>query len=258
MSLIRILILISFIIALVQSDHIFKEKSPKHESFYGFIKGKAADADHLHEITIAINQKNLEWLKSSLYDVSEMNSPNYGKHKTMQEIGEKTQNIEGTTAVLAWLNQNDVKVKSQTVFGDYITIEAKVSTLERMLNTKFNEYHKINDIRSVEGIETSEIDKLNHVVRANSYYIPEELNQHIHAIFKATGLPVPIRHHSKRNENKVNNKNNKNLRVKSQADPATVDVTPLTLAVQYNIVAAAGGLGSQAAYGGIGQTYMQS
>ena len=164
-----------------------------------------------------------------------------------------------------WLKTNGVNIVKTTLFGEYITAQAKVSTWERMFDTKMHEFHPIRNKKSAEGIESSEIDKSSSVIRAESFSLPEEINDHVHSVFRYINLPPTLRHHSKikrtftDEETKafLASRDPKNLRLQSTS-PLTY-VTPTDLPTIYNIKEpAVNSLATQSAYGGLGQTYRQT
>ena len=224
----------------VECLKVLKQKGNHHLFKNIFRVGNRALPDYEHEIMIAIKQNSIDKLEEMLFDVSDMQSVNYGKHKSFQEIGDLVKNEIATREVLNWLSQeNDVAIVSQTNFGEYITARAKISTWERIFDAKFYEYHSTTSIAS---------DSKTVIIRASSVSIPSHLDEHIHGIFRATGLPPPM------SSGPVAQKI-----VETEHDdayPDSFNVNPPTLKAQYDIFGTGNGYGSMTVYASLGQTFL--
>ena len=231
----------------ILSVHILKH-STNHESRKDYIKGKRANGSYMHRIIIAIKQNNIDVLERILNEVSDINSINYGRHKTRQEVGDLVQNSDGSLAVKQWLETHSVNIISESLFGEYITVDATVSTWETMFHAKFYEFEKLKSNKRI-------------VIRTASLSIPIELNDHIHCIFRAVSLPAEISHHA-RIRSIVPMTNSEQAKDKSTSSlPAPYSyqtVTPTVLKSMYNVFGTGDGYSNQTIYGSIGQTYLAS
>ena len=70
-------------------------------------------------------------------DISDPFSPNYGKFKSRDDIGELTSNSDATERVTNFLLSNRITVLSTTRYGEYIRATAKVEIWEQIFNTPF-------------------------------------------------------------------------------------------------------------------------
>ena len=229
MKSLLIAFLVTFLAFCTNAKSILRKSEFKYEDRVDYVQTIGATPDEIHEVVVAIKHKNLDKLEETLYDVSTMTSPNYGKHKTRDEIGELIQNLEGTAAVKNWLQTFDVNIVDITPFGDFITVQAKVSTLEHALHAKFHEFRAVGEKRFH-----------NRVIRSESYSIPEELDNFIHEIFHCISLPPVLTHFARferflteeESTDNLNRLKSNNLRL-SATSPY---ITPINLASIYNIV----------------------
>ena len=235
----------------ISSVHIVKHEI-NHALRIDYIKGNRANGNYIHRMIIAIKQNNLDELEKILYDVSDINSHGFGHYLTKQEVGELVQNPVATLAVKQWLETHNVNIISESLFGEYITVDATVSTWETMFHAEFYEFKKVNSDKPI-------------VIRTASLSIPFELNDHIHCVFRAVPLPAELTHHAKirsivpMTENNSGQMNN----ISSSGLPALFSfqtVTPTVLKSMYNIFSDSNSLGysNQTIYGTVGQTYLAS
>ena len=222
--------------------HILREVGD-HESRVDFLKGSRSHPEHVHELVIALKQKNLDKIKDILLEVSDMKSPSYGKFKTREEVGKLIENKEGNQLVNQCFQEHDIKITTTSLYGEYITAKAKISVWETLFDTKFHNFHRKTDNKDIITVN-----------RALSLSIPSKLDNHIHAVFHAVELPpriaTAIKPHSKANKMTTQGNSLGPLNL----DPSVI--TPINLAKIYHINGSADNLGSQTVYGALDTTFL--
>lgn len=219
MIFIVFLSLIVFIVGLIignaEAGYIFREKL--NYGGRGVIKpSKPAQTSQYHEVTFAIRLKNLDKLEQILYDISNPDSVNYGKHWTREEIASFTTNPTVIQTVENYLIKENIQILSKTQYSEYIKCSGRIEDWERIFATKFHEFeHKDWAYRG----------KLH---RALEYSLSEEIHQHIAGVFGVTDLPTRIM---------MKAKMKKNIQLDSLSPSAdfTGIVTPSKLISHYHI-----------------------
>lgn len=160
----------------------------------GFKAAGAPAAATLVKLQIALKQRNINGLTDKLMDISNHESPNYGKWLSKEQIAEYTAPTDETLSkVKAWLAESGIGESSISQFSpDWMTIEVPISHAESLLNTKYGVYHD-----EYTG---------NKIIRTPGYSLPEELHAHIDTIQPTTAFGRPghlevedIPEHEKRN-----------------------------------------------------------
>ena len=123
------------------AHHVFKERVSNIVVRNDITKGNRKQHDDAHTVIFVIQQKNMDSLTKVLEDVSDPLSQNYGQHWTREEVTAYTANPVGRDAVVSYLHNNNVKVIAESLGGEYITAEAKISVWENMFKTEFYDYH---------------------------------------------------------------------------------------------------------------------
>ena len=135
-----------------------------------FLEGKVLGKPNnlqQHTVVIAIHQNNIDKLQGILEDVSDMNSPNYGKHLTGEEVASMTADPLKTKAVIEHFTGKGAELVEQTANGEYITMRAPVGLWEETFSAAFEE------------VELASGERL---LRSRSYSIPEELSVYIASV----------------------------------------------------------------------------
>lgn len=144
-----------------------------------------APKEQRHRVIFAVKQKNMDKLTRTLYDVSDPNSANYGRHWTKQQVGEFTTNPEAYEAVIAYLQGiPGTEIIKVTPFKEYITVDAPVHAWEDMFQTKFHFYKLSKSFHE----RDPENDKV--IIRTTEYSLPRELTAHVFAVFNIVQFPV--------------------------------------------------------------------
>lgn len=246
----RILLHLSALLCVRQAlgAHILRE-SAKHAERHDFVRGARAKATTSHQITIGVQQRNLNVVKTKLDEVSDMTSPNYGKYLTFEEIGDLVSNPDATDAVLGWLRANKVTVLHTSTHGEYIVAQASVSKLEELFQTEFYEFAVSDDIRKEAEIATENIAVQHGVIRSTSYSVPDFLNAHIAGVMDMISLPPPVRPSKLR---KVSSND------RGESLMSNPYATPDALISYYNIYGDGNGMGNQTLYESLNQAFLPS
>lgn len=135
--------------------------------------------DHIHDVILVVQQRNMQELTRQLHDISDPTSQNYGRHLSKEQVTSLTRNVESLDAIVSYLRSNGASTVSQSSSGDFINAKAPIAVWEKMFNTKF---YSLNPNRGGKTDRT--------FVRAESYSIPEELNSHVQGVLNMIDIPV--------------------------------------------------------------------
>ena len=141
-----------------------------------YSRAGVAEGSTEHEVVFAVKQKNIDQLEALLYEVSDPSHAKYGQHLTRVEVADLTSNVAGTQLVSDYLVANGVQVTKYTPYGEYITAKATIAQWQELLATTFYSFHH-ND------------DTTRNVIRSDSYFLPEELTEHVSAVFNTVQMP---------------------------------------------------------------------
>jgi tripeptidyl-peptidase-1 len=153
-----------------------------------FVRREKSLGSVVHEVVIAIQQKNLPELKQMVYDRATKGHSLFQKWFTFQEIGDIVKNEEGYVVVKEWLAASGATVTWSSPHKEYIKASAPIATWEEMLSTKFYQFEDLTrpDKASSEG-------KGRILHRALDYSIPAELKESISVIFHTVQTPPRFR-----------------------------------------------------------------
>ena len=154
--------------------HVFREFAAGLSSRADLVKRERVSHDHIHEVIFAIQQMNVNKLTELLHDVSDPDSPQYGKYRSRDEIEDIASNPASRNFLLQFLQNLGATIVSESMFGDYVTAKAPVSLWEKLLKTEFFIFHHT--------IEDSE--NVVELVRALMYSVPATLHEHIASVFQ--------------------------------------------------------------------------
>ena len=164
------------------------------------------DHGHVHKLIFAVKPRNLDVLSSILDDVSNPSSPAYGKFKSRDEVAELTTNPISRDTLVTYLSEslgNEVKIVSESLYGEYITAVAPTAIWEHALGTEFHKfrYKHGSRVRSNEDeflsrnsplwepLDSTQ-EKEEEVVRCEHYTLPAELMNHVEYVFNTVQMPV--------------------------------------------------------------------
>lgn len=198
-----ILVIVFNRISSLTNDYILKESNNHHEHKGYQLVDKISPIStkidnfytinntYVHEIIISIKQNNIEYLTELLYNISDINSNDYGKFLSFDEIGSLVSNQNATSVVIKWLNAYNITSMIVSQFGEYVTVKESIHVLEKLFKTQFYEFKPVkNDTNVI-------INDQLRIVRASSYSIPKYLDQHIHEVFRLVNLPPTVKFQSK-------------------------------------------------------------
>eukprot|EP00026_Physarum_polycephalum_P005572 Phypoly_transcript_05607.p1 GENE.Phypoly_transcript_05607~~Phypoly_transcript_05607.p1 ORF type:complete len:579 (+),score=122.11 Phypoly_transcript_05607:130-1866(+) len=134
-------------------------------------------------VRLALTQYNLDVLESTLLDISNTKSPNYGKWLTAEEVTEMVAPTPKVSRQVAqFLRANGaIKIANRR---DNIKMTAPVSVIEKLFNTKLYNFHHVE--------KTSK-----RIIRAvGSYEIPSEIALHVDFVSGLYEFPAIKRSHS--------------------------------------------------------------
>eukprot|EP01041_Mallomonas_annulata_P007516 gene7516-15377_t len=175
-SIVRLLLLFQVWMDICTSKTIHMETSklPEHKSTH-FQRQERASADATHEVVFAVKQRNIEVLKDKLYDISSPTSANYRKHMSREEVVSMSSNPTATQKVLEHLRAMGATIH-QSSNGEYIRASAPIAHWENLFSTTFYNFnHKKSGMS---------------IIRSHHYSLPEELAEHVSAVFNTVQQPV--------------------------------------------------------------------
>lgn len=175
-----------------------------------FSKLHSSAAELLHDVVIAVTQRNMDELHDMLMERSHPNSVMYQQWLSTDEIDTLTQNKEGVKEIQQWLTSHDISITRISKHLNYIHAKAPIKVWEDVLQTKF---HYWKDTRDING-------KVKYYHRSEDYTIPSHLSRHITAILKTSQVPPILYHHGKLipDETKNNIKDNYGSGSRSQTN----------------------------------------
>ncbi|GKT43966.1 tRNA (adenine(58)-N(1))-methyltransferase catalytic subunit trm61 [Colletotrichum spaethianum] len=123
----------------------------------------AADGQQI-SLQIGIKMQNIEKLEPMLRDVSDPDSPNYGKYLTAAQVNDMFKPAQASVAAIqTWLAKENVSDVSYTDGGRFVNFATDVSTANRMLGASFAYY----DVQGTMKLRTKE------------YSVPDAMAEHI-------------------------------------------------------------------------------
>ena len=194
-----------------QSTHVFMETQAPLSSRTDLIRNARALPEVTHEVIFVTQERNSDELNRIFHDVSNPDSPNYGKYWTSKQIAELTANLPARDAIFSYLTSTaGVEITKQTLHGEMITARASVAVWERMFHTEFYYYQRLNhDIDNSDEVST---DSNHHsssspqssasakhspsvrmFIRAEAYSLPEQLYTHVFTVLHTIHMPLPVR-----------------------------------------------------------------
>ena len=140
-----------------------------------------SDVTLSHELIFSIPRKNMNKLEEVLVDISDPSSSHYAKYWTTDDIGEMIRNKESYDIVTEYLVRSNIDIVSVSRYGEYITASAQISTWNSMFDTAFHDMNQVmHDGRLVP------------LIRAEEYYIPSILHDHLDYVLNIVELPIPF------------------------------------------------------------------
>jgi len=133
------------------------------------------------ELLFAIKQKNLDKLEKTLYDVSDPRSKNYGKHLTLEEVGQLVSDPVAEKAVRLWLRGAGIPERDlyTTKNKDFIRATISVRVAERLFSTEFFNFVSTTEKKSI--------------IRTLRIFVPNFILLHLDLVSGTTQFPPHVR-----------------------------------------------------------------
>ncbi|KAF2633063.1 subtilisin-like protein [Macroventuria anomochaeta] len=125
-------------------SHVVHER--RHTLPVAWTKHSRAPKDTVLPVRIGLTQRNLEHSDRFLDDISDPDSPNFGKHWTAEQVANTfAPHPEASKATLEWLQNSGVDLKrvKHSAGRNWVEFSATVEELEALLKTEYHYYqHK--------------------------------------------------------------------------------------------------------------------
>ncbi|KAH0443357.1 hypothetical protein CcaCcLH18_01038 [Colletotrichum camelliae] len=130
----------------------------------------AAEGEQIN-LQIGLKLQNIDKLEPMLKDVSDPDSPNYGKYLSAAQVNDMFKPAEqAVAAVQAWLAKENVKDVSYTDGGRFVNFATDVGTANRILGANFAYY----DVQGTMKLRTQQ------------YSLPDTMAEHIELVTPTT------------------------------------------------------------------------
>ncbi|KAI0727509.1 family S53 protease-like protein [Fomitopsis betulina] len=144
----------------------------------GFSFAGTAESATVLDLRLGLVSSNIDGLIETLYDVSTPSSSNYGQHISRPEAAAYlAPTSETTTAVNAWLSENNITSRTLNDAGDWLAISVPVSQANELFDADFSVY--THDATGDQSIRTL------------SYSLPTELVGHLQLVHPTTTFTQP-------------------------------------------------------------------
>ena len=149
----------------------------------GWTQGAAANPNAILNLRLAVHQPKAEEFEKRVIELSTPGHPTYGRHMKREEVRDFLQPEKHVSEALnSWLRKEGIPRTDIEDLGDWIKFRVPVSKAEKMLDTRFYNFH-------------SEDNKDN-MIRTLEYSVPEELASHVHMIQPTTRFGQLQQHRS--------------------------------------------------------------
>jgi len=172
----RAVVLFVLVAVFAKAALILKEKGT-FDGRLDYIKSEVKSLDEVHDVVFAVKQRNLDALEKILFEVSDPDSPKYGKHLSRAEVADLTANAVATDYVINYLKREGVEDVKKTLYGEYITARAPLALWQKVFSTTFYAFKHAENKSSKE------------IYRASEYSLDSELDEHLTAVFNTVHLP---------------------------------------------------------------------
>ncbi|KAK2009217.1 Pro-kumamolisin [Colletotrichum eremochloae] len=132
---------------------------------------KMAADDQQIRLQVGMKLQNIDKLEPTLRDISDPDSPNYGKYLTAAQVNDMFKPAEASVAaVQTWLAKENVSDVSYTDGDRFVNFATDVATANRMLGASFAYY----DVQGTMKLRTKE------------YSVPDAMAEHIELVTPTT------------------------------------------------------------------------
>lgn len=119
---------------------------PRQQASGQWTQGEKVAPETAHTVVFSIlsTPNALAACDSLLMDISDPNSPKFGQHLSLPEVGALFSNPRSVDAVVNWINSKSAGKHfqvSQTVNGEYVILVAPTAELEELLGASFHYYN---------------------------------------------------------------------------------------------------------------------
>ena len=158
--------LILALLAAVSAGFAMSPHEEVHTCPDGFVLHGPADPETRLDLRIALRQNDIAGLETVFLDISNPDSPQYGRHLSQQQVDAYVEpSIETTANVHRWLSSHNLTASNVSHAGDWIQVSVPVGKANNMLNANFSHF--------------SHAKTGGQAVRTLTYSIPTELQSHI-------------------------------------------------------------------------------
>ncbi|ORY09125.1 tripeptidyl peptidase-like protein [Clohesyomyces aquaticus] len=156
----------------LQSRYVVKET---HRVPREFTRESDAPGHALMRVSVALKQSRFEELERHLYEISDPDHARYGQHLSTSEIHSLVApSAESQDLVRAWLEEHvHPSTISSSPAGDFLTFTLPVSSIEKLLDTKYSVY------RHEDGSK---------LIRTDEWKLPLHLHEHVRTVQPTTSF----------------------------------------------------------------------
>jgi tripeptidyl-peptidase-1 len=169
-SLLAVVQIVSFS-ALLQSATASNVFDSLYEPPRGWTVARAAKGEESIKLRLSLKQQNVDTFYDKLMEVSTPDHPRYGMHYEHHEIRSLLKpSDESSNIAISWLQDNNITSIEDN--SDYILFRTDVEPANKLLDTEFGWYHKVEE---------------NHaVLRTLAYSVPDKVQEHINFVQPTT------------------------------------------------------------------------
>lgn len=174
----------------VPSSHVVHEK--RHSLDPRWNRGDRVHPDSILPMRIGLSQSNMDDAHVHLMDVSDPDSPNYGKHWTSEEVIEFFKPSDETTAAVRdWLVASGISDRRITLADNkaWFAFDATAAEAERLLHAEFFEFEDDWSGGTLAGCDV--------------YHLPEHLTRHVDYVTPGIKLLAPSIDRTKKSQRKT-------------------------------------------------------
>eukprot|EP01031_Cornospumella_fuschlensis_P026060 gene26060-31467_t len=148
------------------------------------------DPDTPYTVYFAMRLLNIDDLEKFLLQVSDPNSPEFGKHLTREEVGRRVRNDAAVEALLAFLSHEQERIGYQlsierSLYDEYIWATAPVRVWEEVFETSLYNYeHRNNGPSRPNRRAVTQVG-------SEQYSLPPELSDLVMAVFPLCHMSPP-------------------------------------------------------------------
>ncbi|KAH7092125.1 peptidase S8/S53 domain-containing protein [Paraphoma chrysanthemicola] len=156
-------------------SHIVHEK--RYASPVTWTRTSRAPKDAILPVRIGLHQRNLEHSDRFLADISDPDSPNFGKHWTAERVANTfAPHPEASDSTIEWLTTSGIELNriKHSKGRNWVEFSATVAELEELLNTEYHYYqHK---------------ESGGHRIACDEYGLPQQVRKHVDFIMPTIQL----------------------------------------------------------------------